>query len=119
MRDVTPRVVRIYAPAPLKWLLIDSSIQRAVTEAGRVGGFDPDSASAIDAIRKTDAPVLLIHGKLDRKIPPSHSERLHAAAPGHSQLLLLDGENHDSILAGDAGGVVLRESVAWFDQWLR
>ena len=119
MRDVTPGVVRMYAPVPVKWLLLDSSIQRAVTEAGRIGGFDPDAASAIDAIRKTSARVLLIHGKLDRKIPPSHSERLHAAAPDHSRLILLDGEDHDSILAGDAGGVVLRESVAWFDEWLR
>jgi pimeloyl-ACP methyl ester carboxylesterase len=119
MRDVTPGVVRMYAPPPVKWLLLESTIRRAVTEAGRVGGFDPDAASAVDAIRRTDAQVLLIHGKLDRKIPPRHSERLHAAAPDHSRLILLDGETHDSILAGDAGGVVLRESAAWFDAWLR
>jgi pimeloyl-ACP methyl ester carboxylesterase len=119
MREVTPGVVRMYAPTPVKWLLCNSSIQRAVTEAGTIGGFDPDKASAIDAIRKTDAPVLLIHGKLDRKIPPAHSERLHAAAPDHSRLVLLDRENHDSILTGDSGGMVLRESTAWFDRWLR
>jgi pimeloyl-ACP methyl ester carboxylesterase len=119
MRDVTPRVVRLYAPWPVKWLLLDSSIQRAVTEAGRVGHFDPDDASALRAIQRTKAQVLLIHGKNDVKIPPSHSQRLHDAAPDHSRLVLLDGEDHDSILAGDAGGVVLREATAWFDEWLR
>jgi pimeloyl-ACP methyl ester carboxylesterase len=118
MRDVTPGVVRMYAPAPAKWLLLNSTIQRAITEAGKIGGFDPDAASALDAIKRTKAQVLLIHGKKDHKIPPRHSERLHAAAPDHSRLLLLDGHDHDSILAGDAGEVVVGEAVAWFDQWL-
>ncbi len=119
MRDVTPRVVRLYAPWPAKWLLLDSTIQRAVTEAGRVGNFDPDEASALRAIQCTKAQVLLIHGKNDVKIPPSHSQRLHAAAPDHSRLVLLEGEDHDSVLAGDAGGVVLREAGEWFDRWLK
>lgn len=119
MRDVAPGVVRMYAPPPVKWLLLNSSIQRAVTQAGRIGGFDPDDASPLKAIRKTSAHVLLIHGNDDRKIPPRHSERLHAAAPDQSRLILLDGHGHDSILAGDAGGVVIREALAWFEQWLR
>lgn len=118
MREVTPRVVRMYAPL-IGWLMLDSSIQRAVTESGRIGGFDPDDADALAAIRRTSAQVLLIHGKNDVKIPPRHSRRLHAAAPGHSRLVLLEGHDHDSILAGDSGGVVVREAVAWFDRWLK
>jgi pimeloyl-ACP methyl ester carboxylesterase len=118
MRDVTPGVVRMYAPV-VGWLIADSSIQRAITEAGHVGGFDPDEASPIDAIRRTRAQVLLIHGKNDRKIPPAQSQRLHDAAPDHSRLILLDGHDHDSILAGDSAGVVLRESLDWFDRWLK
>lgn len=118
MRDVTPGVVRMYAPWPIRWLLLGSTIDRAVTEAGRIAGFDPDAASAVEAIRRTDAQVLLVHGRDDVKIPPSHSRRLHDAAPGHSRLLLLDGHGHDSVLAGDSGGVVLRESLDWFGRWL-
>ena len=117
MRDVTPGVVRMYAPVVGR-LLLDSTVQRAVTQAGRVAGFDPDDASALDAIRRTKARVLLIHGKKDLKIPPRHSRRLHEAAPDRGRLLLLDEHDHDSILAGDSAGVVFGESVAWFDQWL-
>lgn len=119
MREVTPGVYRMYAPIPVRWLMLDTSIQRAITHAGRVGGFDPDDADALLAIKRTEAQVLLIHGKEDRKIPPSHSKRLHAAAHDRSRLVLLDNEDHDSILAGDAGGVVVREAGAWFDQWLK
>jgi pimeloyl-ACP methyl ester carboxylesterase len=118
LRSVTPSVVRMYAPWPANWLLLDSTINRAVTRSGELASFDPNRADAVRAIAETDAQVLLIHGKGDRKIPPAHSERLHAAAPGHSKLILLDGHAHDSILAGDAGGVVMRESLAWFRTWL-
>jgi pimeloyl-ACP methyl ester carboxylesterase len=118
MRDVTPRVVRMYAPV-VGWFLLDSSIQRAVTAAGRIGGFNPDEASPMAAIERTWAQVLLIHGRDDVKIPPAHSERLHAAAKDHSRLVILNGHDHDSILAGDSAGVVLSESVAWFDRWLK
>ena len=90
-----------------------------MTEAGHIGGFDPDDASPLRAIRNTRAQVLLIHGKNDAKIPPSHSRRLHEAAPDHSRLVQLDGHDHDSILAGDSAGVVLRETVEWLDQWLK
>ena len=119
MRDVTPGVFRMYAPAPFKWLVSDGTIQRAITRAGATAGFNPDDASPRKAIQRTRAPVLLIHGRADTKIPPTHSQRLHTAAPDHSRLVLLEDETHDSILAGDASGVILREATAWFDQWLR
>lgn len=118
MRDVTPRVVRMYAPWPANWLLLDSTIDRAVTQAGRIASFDPAAASPLTAIARTDAHVLLVHGNDDVKIPPSHSRRLHEAAPGHSTLLLVDGEDHDTILANASGRRVVGEAVRWFDQWL-
>lgn len=108
----------MYAPWPIGWLLLDRSISRAVTEAGRIANFDPDQASPLAAIAKTTAQVLLIHGRDDSKIPPSHSQRLHGTAPQHSRLILLDGHSHDSILAGDSGGQVLREAREWFERWL-
>jgi pimeloyl-ACP methyl ester carboxylesterase len=119
MRDVTPGVVRMYGPLGVGWLISTTAIQSAVSEAGRIGDFDPDEASPLAAIQRTKAQVLLIHGRDDRKIPPTHSRRLHEAAPDHSRLVLLDREDHNSILAGDSGGVVVRESLAWFDQWLK
>jgi hypothetical protein len=107
----------MYAPV-VGWLMPDSSIQRAATASGKIGGFDPDDADALGAIQQTSAQALLIHVENDAKIRPSHSRRLHAA-PGHRRLVLLDGHDRDSILAGDSGGVVLREAVAGFDAWLK
>ena len=31
---------------------------------------------------------------------------------------LLDGKDHDSLLAGDSGGMVMRETLEWLDAWL-
>src|SRR3712207_8879675 len=61
---------------------------------------------------RSDAQVLLIHGKDDRKIPPAHSQRLHAASAGHSKLIVLQGHAHDSILAGDRKSTRLNSSHA-------
>ncbi len=92
-------------------------IRLAVHRAGRLGGFDPQEASPLTAIRKTPAPVLLIHGKADDFIPTEHSVRVHAAAPDHSELVLLDGEGHGSIFF-DHNGTIATKALAWFDRWL-
>ena len=68
---------------------------RAVTNAAAaLAGFDPDDANPLRAITQTKAPVLLVHGTADRHLPPRHSERLHAAAPDHSELELVEGDGH-------------------------
>ena len=58
-----------------------------------------------------------MHGKDDHKIPPHHSEALSQAAGSHGALVLVDNADHDSIMA-DPGGILSRESLAWFDKWL-
>jgi dipeptidyl aminopeptidase/acylaminoacyl peptidase len=100
-----------------RWWLNDDFIERAIANAGREAGFDPQDASPLRAITKTNARVLLIHGKADKKIPYQDSEALHAAAPDHSELVLLDNEDHDSI-SRDQNGIVARKSQEWFDRWL-
>ncbi len=103
-------VVPSYAP-----LLPESFVESAVDAAGREGGFDPDEASAERAIRRTRAPVLLIHGEEDGRIPPWHSEHILAAGTDHAELILVPGEGHASIL----GAEVIRErGPAWFTRHL-
>lgn len=92
-------------------------IRLAVRRAGKRGQFDPDEASPVTAIAKTEANVLLFHGKADNFIPPVHSERVHAAAPGHTELVLLDGEDHDTIFR-DRHGIVMKRTRDWFETHL-
>ena len=79
--------------------------------------FDPANASPLAAIARTDAQVLLIHGLSDDHIPPEHSRRLHAAAAKHSELILVEGDDHFSI-NNDRSGVIGTKGVAWLRRWL-
>ncbi len=109
LRDVVPG----YLPLPLPKSFADGCIARA----GRLGGFDPDRASALDAIATGHAPVLLVHGTKDSRIHFSHSERLAAAAPGRCELHLVAGAGHDSIM-GDPDGTIRNLAPSWFTRHL-
>jgi dipeptidyl aminopeptidase/acylaminoacyl peptidase len=124
LEEVVPVYVRRFFPA---WIIPDGRIADAVEQAGAIAGFDPADASPIDAIARTAAHVLLIHGREDAKIPFSHSERMQAATGERALLVLVDGEGHDSLLADGEGhdslladeeGVIARWSLEWFGRWL-
>jgi dipeptidyl aminopeptidase/acylaminoacyl peptidase len=57
----------------------------------------PDHARPLDAIRRIDRPILLLHGEADRVVPASHSRRLAAAAGPSARLVLLPGGEHNSL----------------------
>lgn len=118
MRSEVSHYVRTIAMPGVGAVLSEETIQNAVDEAGEMGGFDPDQADAALAIGKTRAPVLLIHGKADCIIPNEHSRRLHEAAPGHSELLLLPAAGHLTVWM-DPLRRVQRASLDWFDTHLR
>jgi len=115
MQEVVPGYVRHYLPVrsllPAGW--IDDTIQKGADLAG----FDPDDASPIDWVKRSSAHVLLIHGRRDDKIPPSHSRLLHAAMLNRSQLILLAAEDHDSV-TDDRTGTIAREGARWFKRYL-
>jgi pimeloyl-ACP methyl ester carboxylesterase len=100
-------VVPGYAPVPLPAHFVNGAIDMA----GQQGGFDPDEASPVLAIARTRAPVLLIHGQHDERIPAWHSQRILAAGADHAELVIVSGAGHDSI-AGEA--VVGERAPAWF-----
>jgi pimeloyl-ACP methyl ester carboxylesterase len=93
------------------------TIHLAVWRAGQLGGFDPREASPVEAVKKTTARLLLLHGDADVFIPPDHSRQVHAAAPGQSELVVLPGETHESIFR-DTSGVVWSRVRVWFEKWL-
>lgn len=116
LRAVVPNYVDTYLPL-LGKAMPSSFIQSAIDEAGMVAHFHPDAASPLSSIVRTRAPVLLIHGIEDRHIPASHSRALHAAAPDHTRLLLLESENHDTISA-DRTRTIATEGIAWLRRGL-
>lgn len=116
LRSVVPHYVEHYLPIVGR-LVPDSLIEEAVDQAGALARFDPDAASPLMAISRTRAQVLLVHGRADRHIPYEHSVALHRAAPDHSQLVLLDGEEHLSIVA-DRARTIATQGMRWLHRWL-
>jgi alpha-beta hydrolase superfamily lysophospholipase len=116
LRAVVPVYARLMLPG-IGALLPNFLIEGAIARAGRTGAFDPDLASPADAITRTRAAVLLVHGSADHNIPPTHSDAIHARAPDHSEVVIVDGETHDTI-AADKTGVLWSRALEWFQRAL-
>ena len=117
VRDEIPHFGRLMVPG-LGWIIPEQMYQEAIDEAGRLAEFDPDGSDAVDAIQRTSAQVLLVHGTNDWVVPHRHSIRLHDAAPNHSQLVSVPAYGHIVIWV-DPTSEVAQQTVAWFDRWLQ
>lgn len=63
--------------------------------AGRlIGGFDVDSASAVESLKHCRLPVLFIHGEADAFVPCEMSRENYAACAGEKTLLTVPGAAH-------------------------
>lgn len=58
------------------------------------GGYNLKEASALEAVKRTSLPILLIHGTEDAFVPVQMSEELYEAAAGDKELLLVEGAGH-------------------------
>lgn len=58
------------------------------------GGYRIKDASALEAVKKSQIPILLIHGTDDAFIPVEMAEELYEAANGKKELLLIEGAGH-------------------------
>ena len=115
-REEVPHFARVVAPG-LGLLISERTYQDSLDEAGQIAHYDPDEADAVKAIQRTSAQVLLIHGRNDWVVPHEQSERLHAAAPRHSELVLVPYLGHVGLWV-DPGGHVAQRAGDWFDHWL-
>ncbi len=97
-------------------ILPDKTLNSMANIVSDVAGLDLDDAKPIDAITKTKAHILLIHGDADSIIPHSASEELHAKAPT-SVLMTIPGAEHLE-LCFDVPGRLQAPARKWFDQYL-
>ncbi len=91
--------LRTVARERAPFFLTNGVITEAFALAERDGHFRVDDVSPVAAAARIDAPVLLLHGAIDRETPPAHSERVYAALRGPKQLILVPGAHHNQSLA--------------------
>jgi fermentation-respiration switch protein FrsA (DUF1100 family) len=65
-----------------------------------------DNLAALPRVR---CPVLVFHGTADRLVPPEMGRRVAAAAPGPSELVLIEGAGHNDTY--DLGGRAYRDKL--------
>lgn len=116
MRDVVPDYSRTILPG-VERLISDDDLQNAVDASGLKANFDPDRSSALEAIQRTDAPVLILHGTDDWLVPPYHALRLYEAAPQRSELVFVPKTGHIKIWFDPTREVAVH-SRNWFVRWL-
>lgn len=58
------------------------------------GGYDLKEASALEAVKASRLPVLIIHGAEDDIVPVSMAYELYEAAPEPRELLIIEGAGH-------------------------
>ncbi len=117
LRETMRDFVAYHLPLLGSVLPTDAQLDAGLEEAGRLARFHPAAADNVRAAARTSARVLIVHGEQDAKIPPSHARRIARAAGARGKLLVVPGEDHDSVF-GDKKGLVKREMTGWFNRWL-
>jgi pimeloyl-ACP methyl ester carboxylesterase len=102
----TERMGRITLLAPL---VVDSGLLWVRLRYG----VDVRQSSALEAVRRTHVPVLLIHGLKDGRTSPDNSRELAEANPGVTQLWLIPKAGHANAWA-TAGKEFEGRVLAWF-----
>lgn len=59
-----------------------------------VAGYEYDEISSAEEVKDTKIPILLIHGKEDRFVPPSMSEKIYNNCVSEKKLLIVPNAKH-------------------------
>lgn len=74
-------------PVSLCWPLLKLSCKLRA-------GFDLDESSAVEAVKHTDIPILIIHGDDDRYVPCDMAYKIYDACASKKELLIISGAPH-------------------------
>lgn len=100
------RVVSIAGPLDAVYAAHNGD-DRIVTAIGGTPSEVPERYKMVDPVQNiaADTPVVALHGSKDTVVSPENSRRyVNAArlAGGDAKLVLVDGEDHESIVSGDS-----------------
>ena len=96
---------------PVAGVVLQATFTSLSSMMGRVVPWLPLAALFVrgsfpnaERVARVTAPVLVVHGTRDATIPFAEGEALHAAAPPGTELLAIEGADHNDLLdvAGDA-----------------
>lgn len=73
-------------------------------------GYSLKEANALNEVKKTEVPILYIHGKADTFVPTAMAEELFNETNSEAELLLVDGANHGEAFVMDEKAYKLRVS---------
>ena len=68
------------------------------------GRFDPESYSAVDAVKKATVPVIFFHGEDDAFVPCEMSKENYEACTSRKKLVLIPGAGHGLSYLADPEG---------------
>lgn len=61
-------------------LLTPENFESVIAAAGRIADFDPNAASAVEAVKKVHCPLVLLHGVVDMSAPLDQIKAIYDAA---------------------------------------
>ena len=90
------------------------TFESALQQAAQLGHFAWRDASVLASVQRLKVPVLFLHGTEDTWIVPEHSRKLLAVAPVGSRLILVPGDNHETLSA--RLDPISYDVLDWFEQ---
>ena len=91
----------------------DRQFARAYLKEAKIARFNWADADIPQALSRTRAPVLFLHGEADTWLSPDHSRALMKSAPPGSRLILAPHDNHVSLPLQIEP--FEKDVLAWFD----
>lgn len=101
---IDPRVRGVMALGPpagarqagrrMLWLVPRGQFEAALQTAGQMAHFNPEQASAVDAAKNLNCPLLVAHGCLDLLVPLGQGAEIFNAAPVRKKFLALRWAGH-------------------------
>jgi len=80
-------------------MMDDEDFQATLSRAGKIAGFDPSQASAVQAARGLTCPLLVIHGLLDWSVPVEQGKAVYDAAPPGAKKFIMPLPHEQLVLA--------------------